>query len=160
MRLMGLHLDAITGFLVWRTAMYRKAIVRRIAGKSGWVALVDDNDITTLDCSSGNQCSNCHMDCKKPSLVFVDDVNNASVGDMVELHIKNSSFLVATTVSLIFPLVMLVLGILLGQGIPSRQLLFGGIFLAIAVVFAIYWDKHFKASIRVSQIIERCYEEK
>jgi hypothetical protein len=54
---------------------------------------------------------------------------------------------------------MLVLGILLGQGIPSRQLIFGGIFLAIAIGVALYWDKHFKASIRVSQIIERCYEE-
>ncbi len=158
MRLMGLHLDAITGFLVWRTVMYRKAIVKRIAGKSGWVSLMDDNESNALDCSSGNQCSSCHMDCKKPSLVFVDDLNDASVGDMVELHIKNSSFLVATAISLLFPLLMLVLGILLGQGIPSRQMIFGGIFLTVAIGVAFYWDKHFKASIRVSQIIERCYE--
>jgi positive regulator of sigma E activity len=138
--------------------MIRKAIVKRVVGKSGWVSLFDSNQQTAMDCSSGNQCSSCHMDCKKTSLVFVDDMLDAQEGDMVELYIQNGSFLVATMISLLFPLIMLVIGILLGQGVLYKQFIFGSAFFLIAVGVAYIYDKRFKASIRVSSIIERYYE--
>ncbi|MDD4029002.1 MAG: SoxR reducing system RseC family protein [Caldisericia bacterium] len=138
--------------------MYRKAIVKRVTGKSGWVSLLDSNEQTTTACSSGNQCSSCHMDCKKPNLVFVDEMLDAQEGDLVELYIQNGSFLFATMISLLFPLLMLVIGILLGRGVLYKQFIFGSAFFLIAVAIAYLLDKRFKASIQVSHIIERCYE--
>lgn len=136
--------------------MYREAIVKKEIKEGGWVLLIDGNTKSNSSCS--DNCASCHSDCKKKDLVYVDDLQFAKPGDRVQIQIENQKFLIATLVSLIFPLCMMVVGIILGKDDLLWQFIYGTLFLLVGIGIAIWVDRKFKAKIKVHQIIERCYE--
>jgi positive regulator of sigma E activity len=141
--------------------MFHEAVVKKVIGSGGWVFLVDGNNDQSKKCDS--KCNSCHSDCQKTDLVFVDDISFAQIGDKVELLIENKKIITAIAVSLLFPVFMLVIGIIIGnsnngnitkQAVIIKQAIYGGVLFIIAVFCAYRFDKKFKAKIKVTRIVE------
>ncbi|MCK5847642.1 MAG: SoxR reducing system RseC family protein [Caldisericia bacterium] len=133
--------------------MFHEAVVKKVIGSGGWVVLTKGNNGESENC--GSQCNSCHSDCKNNDLVFVDDISFAQIGDTVELLIENTKIIIAVVVSLLFPVFMLVFGIILGNGDITKQAIYGGVLFLVAVVCAYSFDKKFKAKIKVIRIVEK-----
>ena len=107
----------------------------------------------------------------KSDLVFVDDISSAQIGDKVELLIENNKIIIAFVVSLLFPVTMLVVGIIIGNStfvsqmrffdnlsVVTRQAIFGGVLFIIAAFCAYKFDKKFRAKIKVTRIVGKTNE--
>ena len=72
--------------------------------------------------------------------------------------IENKKIIIAVVVSLLFPLFMLLIGIIIGNGNITKQAIYGGVLFIIAVFCAYRFDKRFKAKIKVTRIVEKINE--
>lgn len=64
----------------------------------------------------GDNCANCGGSCSVPnSIVKVENILNASVGDQVQINLETKSFLKMTFWAYGFPLIMTILGVLIGN---------------------------------------------
>lgn len=117
-----------------------------------------DNDTAVLDVrrvtACGDKCGTCGSGCNVPATrIKVKNVLGVKLGDFVEVRMKTSAVLKSAFIAYIIPLVMLLIGILLGMNISkglgmssyeSIGFLTGLIFLAISFIILRYMDNKMK----------------
>lgn len=69
----------------------------------------------------GDNCAHCGSDCSgSNSIVDIKNTLNASIGDLVEIHLKTSSFFKMNLWTYGFPLLMLLVGLVVGDGYSAK----------------------------------------
>lgn len=120
------------------------------------VSSIEDNKLQVLTSrtASCGDCSSCGGGCEVETInLNINNKIDAQVGDFVEITYKSSSMLKVTGLLYIFPLIMMVLGVVLGYNLDlgiqgeAKDLVsfgFGIIFLAISLVVVNQIDRRFK----------------
>lgn len=126
--------------------MVKKGIVRKVIDDKALVEVVGEEDLKTCDFN----CEGCKF---KNKVLLVDASISVSENDIVELFIENGKLFVSTFITFVLPLLSFMLGIFLGGKNELRSLLLGGIFVAIALIFAYIFDKHFNVRIIIKRVI-------
>lgn len=136
--------------------------------KKGFVYKIDDNKLEVIlmrEASCGS-CSSCGGGCS-PSTFNLDIENSidAEVGDLVEIEYKSKSMILTTALLYVFPLIMLVVGILVANAInfdinPDLNdlfsFVFGLVFMIISYLIIHLIDKKLKTNqlINIRKVLE------
>jgi len=124
--------------------MVKKAIIRKIIEDKALVEIIEDAEHCDFNCEGCEQ---------KNKLLLADATIPVKENDVVEIFVENYKFFISTFVTFILPLILFILGLFLGRGNEIKSLLFGGIFVAFALIFAYIFDKHFKAKVTIERVL-------
>lgn len=124
--------------------MVKKGIIRKIIEDKALVEIIDDTEHCDFNCEGCGQ---------KNRLFLADTAISVKENDVVEIYVENYKFFISTFITFIMPLILLILGLFLGRGSEIKSLLFGGIFVAFALIFAYIFDKHFKAKVTIAKVL-------
>jgi positive regulator of sigma E activity len=139
--------------------MTKLGIIRSFVADQGiLVEVVDEEKIESSACKPSS-CSSCES-CGKKKFVLADYPDqipreNLLVGKWVEVYSDATHYTVAVIVTFILPIIMLLIGIWLGNGNEIKSLILGSILFAFSLIFAYIFDKSFKAKVKVTKMIER-----
>ena len=139
--------------------MTKLGMIRKfVTDQSVLVEVVDEEKIESSACKPSS-CSSCES-CGKKKYVLADIPESfiredLEVGKWVEVFSDTSKYTIAVFVTFILPMIMLFIGIWLGNGSEKKSLLFGGILFAFSLIFAYIFDKSFKAKVKITKVIER-----
>ena len=108
-------------------------------------------------------CGICRMGSSDTMIAEVENPGGAKVGDKVEVEVDTSSILKVAFIVYIFPIVGLIVGYLIGEGIFGSELVgicfgIGGLLLSFRVIY--WYDKRLKRERKLRSKIIRIYGEK
>jgi positive regulator of sigma E activity len=138
--------------------MTKMGIIRSFVDGQVLVEVVDEEKLESSACkpSSCGSCESCGK--QKVDLADLPDSdlkNELKQGLWVEVLADNTKYTIAVLVTFVLPIIMLLIGIWLGQGNEIKSLLLGGLLFAFSLIFAYIFDKSFKAKVKITKVIER-----
>lgn len=142
--------------------MTKNGVVRSFVENQVLVEIVDEEKLSSHSCNP-NTCSTCES-CGKKKFVIADlpealPKENIQIGMWVEVLADNIKYSIAVLITFVLPLIMLFVGFYIGmrlnKGSETKGLLVGGILLAFSLIFAYIFDKSFKASVKITKVMER-----
>jgi positive regulator of sigma E activity len=138
--------------------MTKIGIIRQVIEKQVLVEVVDEDKLESSACKPSS-CSSCES-CGKKRFVLADFPElplekELTPGLWVEVFSDATKYNIAVVVTFILPIVMLLLGIWIGNGNEIKSLLLGGLLFAFSLIFAYIFDKSFKAKVKITKVIER-----
>jgi len=144
MQVQKIYLPRLSGVYIYEVKMTKQAIIRKIIIDKALVEIIEDAEKCNFKCEG----------CELKNKLLLSDLNiPVKENDVVEIYIENYKLFISTFVTFILPLILLIFGLFLGRGNEIKSLLFGGIFVAIALIFAYIFDKYFKAKVTITKVM-------
>ena len=93
--------------------------------QKGFVSIADENIAKVIiqrESACGHSCSSCGGGCTNENSIILDleNVLNANVGDYVIVESKSSTILKSAFIAYIMPLIMMIIGIMIGMTVFER----------------------------------------